>query len=80
MVELSELAEHCSRLVSVLGHGTGQRVGRSSADGLLVMGDVSDQQRAEFRDKLQIQRLPEPEDEGEDKNLAQLLFLLHDYQ
>lgn len=61
MVELCELAEHGSRLVSVLGHGTGQSLGCCATDGLLMMGDVSDQQGAELRDQLQPQRLPKPE-------------------
>lgn len=44
MVEFSELAEHCGRLVSVLGHGTRQSLGCSGADGFLMVSDVSDQQ------------------------------------
>lgn len=59
VVELSELAENCGRLVSVLGHGTRQSLGAGGADGLLVVGDVSNQQGAELRDQLQAQRLPE---------------------
>lgn len=61
MVQLSELAQHWCRLVLVLGHGAGQSLCASRADGLLVVSDVSDQQGAKVRDQLQVQRLPEPE-------------------
>lgn len=44
MVELSELAEHRGRLVSVLGHGTRQSVSCCRADGFLMVSDVPDQQ------------------------------------
>lgn len=44
MVELSELAEHRGRLVSVLGHSTRQSVSCCRADGFLVVSDVPDQQ------------------------------------
>lgn len=71
MVDLSELAQHRSRLVLVLGHGAGQSFGCSRADRLLVVGDVSDQQGADLRDQLQSQRLPESEEDQEQHNELQ---------
>lgn len=61
VVELGELAQHWCRLVLVLGHCAGQSLCASRANGLLVVGDVSDQQGAKFRDQLQAQGLPQPE-------------------
>lgn len=65
MVEFSKLAKHNGRTVSVLGHSTGQGLGAGSTHSLLVMGDIADQQRAELRNQLQTERLPEPEDGGQ---------------
>lgn len=75
MVELSELAEHRGRLVFVLGHGTRQSFGTGRTDGLLVVGDVSNQHGADLRDQLQTQRLPESVDGGDGKKLVQPLNL-----
>lgn len=70
VVELSELAEHCGRLVCVLGHGVWQSFSSGRTDGLLVVGDVSNEQGAELGNQLQIQRLPESEEEGQAKKLV----------
>lgn len=68
MVQFSQLTKHRSRLVCVLRDGARQRVSRSRADGLLMVGDVSNQQGAELRDQLQIKRLPESEEEEQVTN------------
>ena len=65
MVELSQLAEHCSRLVSVLGHSTRQGFGCGRTDSFLMVGDITNQQGAELGDQFQTQRLPESEEEGQ---------------
>lgn len=52
VVELSELGKHTSRLVLVLGHSTRQSFGTGRADGLLMVGDIANQKRAELRDQL----------------------------
>lgn len=78
VVELSELAEHCGRLVRVLGHSTRQSFGAGRTDGLLVVCDVSNQQGAELRDQLQVQRLPEPVDGGQAKKKKKFKHLLND--
>lgn len=67
VVQLGELAQHRCRLVPVLGHGAGQGLGAGRADGLLVVGDISNQQGAKVRDQLQVQRLPEPERDDKPK-------------
>lgn len=70
MVQLGELAQHWCRLVLVLGHGAGQSLGAGRADGLLVVGDVSDEQGAKVRDQLQVQRLPQPEQDNKPSSLT----------
>lgn len=60
MVELSELAENGGGLLSVMGHSSGQSFCAGRTDGLLVVGDVPDQQGTKLRDQLQTQRLPQP--------------------
>lgn len=65
MIELSELAQDSGGLVAVLRHGTGQSLSSSRADSLLMVGDISDEQRAELGDQLQTQGLPQPGDTGE---------------
>lgn len=59
-VELGELDEDSGRLVSVMGHGGRQSLSAGRTDGLLVVGDVSDQQGAKLGDQLQAQGLPQP--------------------
>lgn len=70
VVQLSESSEHWRRLVPVLGHGAGQSLCAGRADGLLVVGNISDQQRAEVRDQLQVQRLPESEQDDKPASLS----------
>ncbi len=79
VVELSELAKHSGRLVSVLGHGARQRIGSRRTDGLLVVGDISNEQGAELRDHLQTQRHPESEEEGRAEKLDQRSNLQHGF-
>lgn len=63
MVELSELAENSGRLLSVVGHSSGEGFCTGRTDGLLMVGDVPNQQGTELRDQLQTQRLPQSVEE-----------------
>lgn len=60
VVELIELAQDSGGLVAVLADGTGQSLGPGSTHSLLMVGHISDEQRAQLRDQLQTQSLPQP--------------------